>query len=122
MLRLIAVVVLVFLLLYLTKLGLNIKFPQPRGETIAIQEAMAKSKLRAISVELEKFAAANNGQYPENANQLFERGAYQAADCGKTVEGYNYTCSFGKATYFLQMTPVKEGRAYTVTTGGLMAP
>ena len=105
-----------------------IAIPNLLRAKMSANDALAKATIRSISTASESFGTANNGNYPTNETSL--TGAtppyLNKAYCGTTVSGYNFTCTFGAATYTVVATPVTVGTSgtttYTITTGGVLTP
>jgi type IV pilus assembly protein PilA len=105
-----------------------IAIPNLLRAKISANDALAKSTLRSLSTSSETFATANTGNYPGNITSL--TGAtppyLNAAYCGNTVSGFEYTCGFAAGTYTFTATPVTVGTSgtttFTMSTGGILAP
>ena len=105
-----------------------IAIPNLLRAKISANDALAKSTLRSLSTASETFATANTGNYPGDISSL--TGAtppyLNAAYCGTTVSGYNFTCGFAAGSYAFTATPVTVGTSgtttYTVMTGGVLRP
>src|ERR1051325_11638246 len=103
-----------------------IAIPNLLRAKISANDALAKSTLRSLSTASETYATANSGTYPADISSL--TGAtppyLNAAYCGSTVAGFNYTCGWGPATYAFTATPDTVGTSgtttFTMTTGGIL--
>ena len=97
-----------------------------RAQTIA-NDSAAKANLEIISAALENYAIANNGNYPTSESQLTGASPpyLNRSYCGKTINGYSYSCTLNTTDYTIKATPVSCGSSgtknYTITTGGLLS-
>ena len=103
-----------------------IAIPNLLRAKISANDALAKGKLRTLSMASETFATTNSGNYPLQITSL--TGAtppYMSQNpCGQTMSGYTYTCTFAAGSYTFVATPVTAGTSgtatYTITTGGVL--
>ena len=103
-----------------------IAIPNLLRSRMTANESAAQATLRTISTACETYAAANDGSFPANENNLTNPGvgppylnrAYQ----GLTVQGYSYTYpTFTALNYSVQAAPASalSGiNTYCVMNGG----
>ncbi len=97
-----------------------------RTQTVA-NDSAAKANLEIISAALENYAISNNGNYPTSESQLTGASPpyLNRSYCGKTINGYSYSCTLNTTGYTITATPASCGSSgtknYTITTGGLLS-
>ena len=105
-----------------------IAIPNLLRAKLSANDAVAIAKLRGISKASEAFTMSANGNYPTTITSLTgPTPPYFSEDpCGKTLEGYVYTCAQDVSSYTITATPVTIGASgtttYAVTTGGVLTP
>ena len=105
-----------------------IAIPNLLRAKISANDALAKATIRSISTASESFSTANSGNYPTDITSLTGASpAYlNSPYCGRTLSGYQYTCTFALASYAVAATPVTVGTSgtttFTITTGGVLTP
>jgi len=91
--------------------------------TIFADEEWAKKILRSLSTACEAYARSK-GQYPNSIEDLTsEQPPYFYDDkkyCEEVIDGYQFSCEFGKDGYRIVAKPVQKGKAYQVTTMGVL--
>lgn len=92
--------------------------------------SLAQTTLKTISTAAENYAAANNGNYPIEVNQLIDSSpAYLNENyCdGEIRRGYVFTCSFNSDssgyTIIAQPTDcsLTGDKSFTMSTGGILS-
>ena len=105
-----------------------IAIPNLLRAKISANDALAKGTLRSLSTASETYATTQSGNYPLNITSLTGASpAFIGTDnCGRTVAGYAYACTFAAGGYTVVATPVTVGTSgtttYTITTGGVLTP
>lgn len=76
-----------------------------------------------ISTAAERYAIEHEGAHPVNVDEL-KIWMPQASDyCGKTVQGFTYTCDLSSAGYTFTARPTEKEvtTTNTITTGGVLS-
>jgi type IV pilus assembly protein PilA len=106
-----------------------IAIPNLLRAKMSANDALAKATLRALSTASESYATANSGNYPEDEASLTTNSTppyLNRAYCDTTASGFEFTCTWGPATYTFEAAPVTAGTSgtttFTITTGGVLTP
>jgi len=102
-------------------------------DRISTNESVAQEALKTIAVALEKYAQDHNGLYAESEAKLLPRSIGGEAEvpyfnksyCGKTENGYTFSCNLKGTGYTLTARPqnctTAGTKSFTVTTGGVFS-
>jgi len=102
-------------------------------ERINTNESVAQEALKTITVALEKYAQDHNGLYADTEAKLLPRSIggeaqvpyFNKSYCGKTENGYTFSCNLKSTGYTLTARPqnctTAGTKSFTVTTGGVFS-
>ncbi len=105
-----------------------IAIPNLLRARVSANEALAQSTLRTISTAAETYATANNGNFPDDADLLYNATPRYLNQnyCTGSHSGYTYDCDSMTTTGYTvvaeAITPGSTGtKHFTINTGGILS-
>ena len=102
-----------------------IAIPNVMRAKISANEALAQSTLKMISTASETYATANDGDYPDDIDDLVNAATpyLNSNYCDSREAGYSYDCSFSLNQYVITASPISPStgtRNFKISTGGVL--